>query len=116
MIIIEKTEGVKIPYEVDGNKITFNDEIMFNLERYERDSVVHIDICTNALGCLTAGVVDGVTRRYVAQIDIPTRDYDYIPDGLDENGQPKEVQIPLPFNIEQCTLTLWGLDNKEVQG
>ena len=32
MIVKEKNEGAKIPYTVKGSKITFDDEIMLNLE------------------------------------------------------------------------------------
>ena len=40
MKVIEKNEGAKIPYEVKGTKIVFNDdELTLNLSRYERDDV-----------------------------------------------------------------------------
>ena len=38
MNVIEKNQGPKINYVVDGNKITFgDDEITLNLIKYERD-------------------------------------------------------------------------------
>ena len=50
--IINKNEGAKIDYEIIGNKIIFNDELMLNLAKYERDDPMHIDICMDEFGCL----------------------------------------------------------------
>lgn len=113
MIIVEKNEGTKIPYEINGNKITFNDELSLNLEKYERDDAAHIDICRDKFGNLVTGVIPGVAEAYVAEIDIPAREYDYIADGTDENGNPIEVPMPEPFDIDKCTLTLWALTEME---
>lgn len=109
MIIIEKNEGEKITYTTNGNKITFADELMLNLEKYERDDPNHIDICRDKFGNLVCGVIPGVAEVYVAQIDIPAREYDFIADGVDENGEPREVPMPALFDIDKCTLTLWAL-------
>lgn len=109
MIVIEKNEGGKIPYTTRTNKITFDDELMFNLEKYERDDPNHIDVCRDKFGNLVCGVIPGVAEVYVAQIDIPSREYEFIEDGTDETGEPKKVPAPVPFNIDKCTLTLWAL-------
>lgn len=37
MIVKEKNEGAKIPYTVKGSKITFDDELMVNVQRFERE-------------------------------------------------------------------------------
>lgn len=109
MIVIEKNEGEKISYVIKGNKITFDDELMLNLEKYERDDPNSLDICRDKFDNLVCGVIPGVAETYVAQIDIPAREYDYIADGVDDNGKPKEVPMPLPFDMKKCTLTLWAL-------
>lgn len=110
IIVIEKNEGEKIPYSISGNKITFGeDELTLNLAAYERDDENHIDICRDKYGNLITGVIPGLAENYTAQIDIPPREYDYAADGFDENGNPKEVPIPLPFDMKKCTLTLWAL-------
>ena len=97
MNVIDKNEGKKIRYEVTGNKITFgDDEITLNLEKYERDEDVTIDICTNEDHILIAGL----SQYYVANITIPARSYD-------ENGEA------VPFDIENVTLVLWALVNTE---
>jgi len=110
MIIVEKTSGQKITYKINGNKITFgNDEMTVNIESRERDHAMQIDICTDKDNCLATGVNEN-TRKYVAQVDIPAREYDYIEDGLDENGQAKGMEMPVTFDIEKCTLSLWGME------
>ena len=45
MIVKEKNAGEKIPYTIKGSKITFDDELMVNVKRFERDDPAHIDIC-----------------------------------------------------------------------
>lgn len=110
IIVIEQNEGDKIPFSVSGNKITFgDDELTINLEKHERDDENHIDICRDRYGNLVTGVIPGLAESYAAQIDIPPREYDFIADGVDDNGVPKEIPMPLPFDIGRCKLTLWAL-------
>ena len=45
MIVIEKNEGAKIPYDVTGTKVCFDDDLTINLAKREEDDPVHIDIC-----------------------------------------------------------------------
>ena len=110
MNIIHKNEGTKIPYTVSGSKITFDDEVMYNLTKYERDEASHIDLCRDKFGNLVSGVIPGMAERYVAQIDIPARRYNYVPDGVDANGNPKQKQVAEPLDMERVTLTLWSVE------
>ena len=118
MKVIEMNEGVKIPYEVNGNKITFNDEIMLNLEKKEADADVHIDISTDDFG----GLITGIGRDYVAQIDIPARAYEEIEsedaenaEGTDNTGDSpamsgsNTIRVPVPFSMDRVTLSLFAL-------
>ena len=52
----------------------------------------------------------GKAQKYAAQIVIPARRYDVIEDGEDENGESKEILVPIPFDMSLCTLILWGLE------
>ena len=105
MIVIEKTPGEKIEYEIKKNKITFNDELMLNLEKYERDYEQLIDICEDE----NFALVMGVGRRYVAQIVIPERKYE-----LNESDSEEEFEkIAIPFDMSSCTLILWGWQNEQ---
>lgn len=106
MIVIEKNEGLKIPYEVSKTKIMFNDELMINIEKYERDFEQHLDICRDENRCLAMGLA----TNYVAQIDIPARQYIDVMDGVDEEGKDKIVKSPLPIDMEAVTLTLWNVE------
>ena len=108
IIVIDKNEGEKIPYSISTSKITFADELMLNLEKYERDFDNHIDICMDRYGNLVTGVIPGVAERYVAQIDIPARTYEE-PYRLSGDDEENTEVIPIPFNIKKCTLTLWAL-------
>ena len=103
-----------IPYVVKGSKITFDDEVMLNVARYERDEPNHIDVCRDRDGNLVSGVIPGIAESYVAQIDIPARRYQDIPapadagegGGESAGGTTREA---LPFDMNKCTLTLWKL-------
>lgn len=107
MEIINANEGTKIGYEVTGNKIIFDDELMLNLAKYERDDPMHIDVCRDEFGCLCMGLA----TRYVAQIDIPAREYNYIEtEAEDENENKKTEKVAVPFDIDNVTLTLWEVE------
>lgn len=95
MIIIEKNEGTKIPSEVSGKRITFDDDLSLNLAKQEKDWPVHIDICVDGDGNLCNGTCAGL--YYVAQIDIPAAVYN-------------DEQVRLPLDMDTVTLTLWSID------
>lgn len=129
MIVQEKNEGTKIPYTVKGSKITFDDELMVNVQRFERDDPAHIDICRDRFGNLVTGVIPGYAERYVAQIDIPARAYTETvidapaPAAEDQDGtgsasgggmERQTVQRDaVPFDMSKCTLTLWAISEEE---
>lgn len=113
MRVVEINDGTKVDYEVVGNKIFFNDELMLNLEKYERDDDQFIDICENENFALAMGL----GRKYVAQIEIPARQYKEVvkkEDVENEEGvvESKETTTkePVGFNINNVTLNLWGLE------
>lgn len=113
MIIVEKNQGTKIPYEVDGTRITFADDLSLNLAKREEDWPVHIDICAGATGELVIGAAVG--RSYVAEIDIPKREYVPVespePAEVDEYGMSSGPSFePVPFDIDLVTLTLWAVE------
>lgn len=112
--VVEVNVGEKIPYEIKKNtRITFDDELMVNLEKMERDYDVNIDICYDKWDMLTTGLGE----RYVAQILIPARQYketevdnpDY--DSKDKTSQKTIVQQEaVPFSIDNCTLSLYSIE------
>lgn len=112
MKVIEKNEGQKIEYLQEGNNLlSFRDELFINLARCERDYPVQIDICENSDGILTTGV----SQRYIAQIDIPARQYNEVPventEGEGTEGEEESFRLePVPFSMEKVTLTLWALN------
>lgn len=105
MIIVEKNEGPKIDYEVQNTstkkKITFDDDLTINLAKREQDYPVHIDVCYDEDENLVIGTAAG--RAYVAEIDIPARQY--IP-GETEEDPP----VPVPLDLDTVTLSLWAIE------
>ena len=104
MIVIEKNAGTKIPYEVSGTKITFDDELTLKLAKLQKDDPVHKDICYDSEGDLCIGTKEG--KYYVAEIDIPAIEYE-----IEGEGEDQEL-IPKPLDMDEVTLTLWSIDDK----
>lgn len=104
--VVEKTPGTHIEYALSGGKkITFgDDELTINLASRERDYEVSLDICIDEEDGVVIGT-GGKAQKYAAQIVIPARRYDVI-----EDGEPKEIPVPIPFDMSLCTLILWGLE------
>lgn len=101
MIVIHKNEGEKIPYEVSGKRITFDDDLSLNLAKQEKDWPVHIDVCVDRDRNLCNGT--GAGLYYVAQLDIPAAEYS---EPETEEEQPQR----LPLDMNKVTLTLWSID------
>ena len=105
MIIVEMNEGQKIEYEVQNTatkkKITFDDDLTINLAKREEDWPVHIDVCYDEDRELVIGTAAG--RAYVAQIDIPARQYT---PGETEEDPP----VPVPLDLDNVTLSLWSIE------
>lgn len=106
MKIVEKNEGTKIPYTLDGTKLNINEEMTLDLAKYERDFAVHLDVCHNEYGMLTMGLSD----NYVAQIDIPARQYTEETDGVDDKNVPIQKKAAVAFSTDNVVLTLWKVE------
>lgn len=111
MIIKEINAGPKIPYEVDGTRICFDDDLSINLAKREEDSPVHIDICHDSDSMLVIGKT--LARDYVAQIDIPARRYNVLTvsgETAENEEKTSEKREPIPLDMDEITLTLWSLE------
>lgn len=109
MNVVEKTPGTKIVYETTKSSIIFGDEdLSINLKNREMDETALIDVCSDRNGFLVVGAATGL--RYVAQVEIPSRQYIEVPGEPDERGNPTVIPQPVPFNINNCTLFLWGME------
>lgn len=109
MIEVIKTPGKHIDYETNKKSITFgDDDLSINLRNREMDEPVIIDICSDKQGFLVIGAETGF--RYVAQVEIPAREYTDNPDISNENGDVNTERIPTPFDIDKCTIYLWGME------
>ena len=109
MIIVEKNVGKKIEYEIKNTAtkktICFDDDLTINLVKREQDWAVHIDICSDADGDLVIGTAAG--RAYVAEIDIPAREYT---EEVDPEDPEQTIRTPVPLNLDKVTLSLWAID------
>ena len=103
MIIVNKNEGQKIPFEVSGKKVIFDDDLSINLSKREKDDPVHIDVCYDQDGELCIGAAAG--WAYVAEIDIPARRYEEV----ESEGEETTLQ-PVPLDMDTVTLTLWAIE------
>jgi hypothetical protein len=107
MIIIEINAGEKIQYEVTGTVISFaNGELALNCASYQQDWNIHLDICSNTDGTLVIGTENGIL--YVAQLDIPARQYTY-PEPSDD-PEDQQPPTPIPLDMDTVTLTLWSIE------
>lgn len=115
-----KTPGRHVEYETTAKSIVFgDDDLSINLKNRERDERVLIDVCTDSNGELTMGTAAGL--KYVAQVEIPARQYEeeeqdnpaYDPEaeeGTETARKTVVVRTPVPFDIDNCTVYLWGME------
>jgi len=109
--IVYKTpeaENSHIAYAVAGNYITFgDDEKTLNLSKYERDDAVHLIDSIDADGNL---VGSSAGLYYAYEIDIPARQYTDADSGeTDDDANEVYTPTPVPFSMDNCTLTLWAI-------
>lgn len=102
------TPGTHIEYKTNAKSITFGDEdLTINLRNRKMDETVIIDICSDKQGFLVVGAETG--SRYVAQIEIPAREY--IQKTVKSDGGESIAQnVAVPFDINGCTICLWGME------
>jgi hypothetical protein len=105
-----KTPGKYIDYETSKKSITFGDEdLTINLKNREMDETITIDICSDKQGFLVVGAETGF--RYVAQIEIPARQYEEETGEPDAEGNVTTTRTAVPFDIDNCTIYLWGMED-----
>ena len=103
------TPGKHIEYETTKKSITFGDEdLTINLKNREMDETTVIDICSDKQGFLVIGAETGY--RYVAQVEIPAREYTEISGQPDDDGNQTTDRVPVPFDIDKCTIYLWAME------
>lgn len=115
-----KTSGKHIAYETTSKSIIFGDEdLSINLKNREQDETTLIDVCADSDGFLVVGTAAGL--RYVAQVEIPARQYteeeqenpNYNPEaeeGMGASSKTIVVREPVAFDIDNCTIYLWGME------
>ena len=98
--VVEKNEGRKIGYELEGSTLWIGDAIAMRLPRLQTDDTVKKDICADADGNL----VFGLGENYVAQVEIPPKGE------TDAEGKKTVERVQKDFDISKCTLILWSIE------
>lgn len=123
MKIIEKNAGTKIGYELTGTELRFNGgALAIDLAHYQQDDETTRDIMVDGDGLLTTGR----GRYYVAQVEIPARQYEesviQAAESADENAETEQaadgestsretvIRTALPLNTDDVTLYLFAID------
>jgi hypothetical protein len=106
MEIIEKNEGKKIGYTLEDTTLWIGDVIAVRLPKLQTDDVVTKDICADSDGNL----VMGLGYNYVAQIEIPAKEYEYVEGEPDTDGKPTVNKVQKTFDITKVKLTLWSIE------
>lgn len=107
--IEEVNEGTKIDFEQIGTKLIFDDMLMINCEKYQKDFDITIDIVSTLFGDLTFGAENG--NKYVAQVMIPAAQYDDVKNDDGEDIQSQNMsRVKKPLNMSDVTLRLWSID------
>lgn len=104
--VVNKNNGKKIGYKMDGSTLWIGDAIAMKLQRLQTDDVVKKDICADKDGNL----VFGLGENYVAQVEIPPREYEYATGEPDSEGNPTMEKVQKAFDVSKCTLTLWNIE------
>jgi hypothetical protein len=107
MMVIEKNNGTYIPIVLSGTELLLGEgELKLDLALLESDHPVHIDISEDRAGRL----VLGPALRYMAEIDIPARQYRIKTGPADDLGFPKLTKFALPLDANSISLTLWAVE------
>lgn len=110
MKIVEKNAGQKIDYELRGTSLSFADgELTIDLARFQQDDPVTRDIMVDSEGFLT----NGRGRYYVAQVEIPAKEYEEIPVEDGESGDEMDggtERRALPLDTDDVTLYLFSIE------
>lgn len=105
--IEEVNAGTKIDFEQLGSKLIFDDMLMINCEKYQKDFDLSIDIVRTASGNLSIGADNGV--KYVAQIYIPAAQYEDAKNDNDDNTQ-NTPRVKKALDMSNVILRLWSID------
>ncbi|WP_027625519.1 hypothetical protein [Clostridium lundense] len=119
MKIIEQNEGTKIPYNVVGKTINFDETVSVNLSKYQKDEEVVVDVCLDRDMQLGFGLNGSIGQYvwYVANIVIPPKEYEMVETGqVDENENPIYNKVVQPLNMNDVTIYLWALPDNYIIG
>ena len=104
MRIVEKGTGRTERWSVEGNILAFPDRgFSIDMAGAQRDYPIHIDICEDGEGNLALGVVGD----YVAELDLPPREFEIEVGPADDYGFPILKKTGRTMDLSGVCLTLW---------
>jgi hypothetical protein len=107
MIVNKKNTGSYVAYQLTGAVLSFrHNELALDLSQHQRDYPVHLDISEDVSGAL----VLGPSRRYMAEIDIPAREFIITAGEKDDIGFPLLYKAAVPLDTAKVSLTLWAVE------
>jgi len=106
-------DGIKIPYKIEDKTLNFNDgELEIELEDYQKDITVFLDIFWTPEGMLQIGLGEA----YAANVIIPPQINHEVDTGMiDDDGKSIYELIKDPLNLDEVTLKLWDIPNKYIK-
>ena len=101
-----KTPGRHVEYETTAKSIIFgDDDLSVNLKNRERDEKVLIDVCADNEGNLTMGTAEQENPAYDPEAEDTGEGM-----GMGATQRTIIVRTPVPFDIDNCTIYLWGME------
>ena len=107
MQVVNMSSGRKVPYELRETTLDFaNGALAIDLSRWQEDDPVTVDIKATRKGHLTTGR----GSYYVAQAEIPARQYQEPAEDSGDRTDGGGERKPLPLNTDEVTLRLFSID------
>ena len=106
MIITYVNEGEKAKVGLSGTTLKIGGQVSIDLASKQKDVQHVVDVCLdNQLETMR----EGLGAWYVATIVIPARQYEFIPDGEDEDGEMQYKRVKRALDLSTIELRLWAL-------
>jgi hypothetical protein len=110
MLVKHKNKGVYVPYALEGTTLSFRDgALVIDMVERQCGYPLRLDISEDETG----GLVTGPAYRYVAELEIPARQYRLNYKGYaDDLGIVQAYRTAVPLDLSEAVLTLWALEEE----
>ncbi|PIC87993.1 AAA family ATPase [Sporosarcina sp. P20a] len=106
MIITNVNEGTKAKVGLSGTTLKIGGQVFIDLASKQKDVQHVVDVCLdNQLETMR----EGLGAWYVATIVIPARQYEFVPNGEDDEGEMQYKRVERALDLSTIELRLWAL-------